>query len=258
MITNQELIRKVRDYFSLNIYETKVWLALISRGIASAGEIAQISGVPRSRTYDVLESLEKQGFAITKIGKPVKYIAVKPTVIIENLKSKALSQANEKIDTLSSLKETKEYAELDSLFKKGIEPVKHTDLSGIVKGKSNIAVYLKELLENAEKEVSICMPVTEVESKSKLFSFLFEKLKEKKIKTNLALNGDEKQIKKLAEKYNIKAKKTDLNSKFFIIDRKNFLFMLTNSEEGKDELAMWISSDFFVNSLATMFNSSFK
>ena len=74
MITQKELVNKLKDYFDLNVYETKVWLALLSKGIAAAGEVADISGVPRSRAYDVLESLEKKGFALTKLGKPVKYI----------------------------------------------------------------------------------------------------------------------------------------------------------------------------------------
>jgi len=60
MLVKQELINKIKDYFDLNVYETKVWLALISKGVASAGEIASISRVPRSRAYDVLESLEKK------------------------------------------------------------------------------------------------------------------------------------------------------------------------------------------------------
>ena len=64
MLVKQELINKIKDYFDLNVYETKVWLALIGKGSASAGEIAELSGVPRSRTYDVLETLEKKGFAI--------------------------------------------------------------------------------------------------------------------------------------------------------------------------------------------------
>ena len=87
MIIKQELIQKIRDYFGLNIYETKVWLALLGKGVASAGEIAEISGVPRSRTYDVLESLEKRVFTISKLGKPAKYIAVKPGIILEKMKT---------------------------------------------------------------------------------------------------------------------------------------------------------------------------
>ena len=101
-----ELVKKIKDYFGLNIYETKVWLALISKGVASAGEIAEISEVPRSRTYDVLESLEKQGFAIAKIGKPVKYMAVKPTLVVEKLKNKMLADAKERVEQLSNLKST--------------------------------------------------------------------------------------------------------------------------------------------------------
>ena len=63
MANRQDLIKKVKYHFALNIYESKVWVALISKSIASVGEIAEISGVPRSRVYDVLESLEKKGRA---------------------------------------------------------------------------------------------------------------------------------------------------------------------------------------------------
>ena len=120
----QDLVKRIKEYFGLNIYETKVWLALLSKGIASAGEIAEISGVPRSRTYDVLESLEKRGFAIVKIGKPVRYISVKPTEVIEKIKSRALNDAKERVDSLSSLKDTQEYTELEELHNTGISPIK--------------------------------------------------------------------------------------------------------------------------------------
>jgi len=43
----------------------------------------KISNVPRSRTYDVLESLEKKGFVVMKLGKPIKYIALPPEEVIE-------------------------------------------------------------------------------------------------------------------------------------------------------------------------------
>ena len=82
MILAQELINRIKDHFDLNLYETKVWLALLSKGVASVGEVASISRVPRSRAYDVLESLEKKGFAIIRMGKPVKYLGVKPQMIL--------------------------------------------------------------------------------------------------------------------------------------------------------------------------------
>ena len=88
MIVKQDMIGKIRDYFGLNLYEAKVWLALLRKGIASAGEVATISGIPRSRTYDVLESLEKRGFAMAKLEKPVKYVGVKPKMILEKMKTR--------------------------------------------------------------------------------------------------------------------------------------------------------------------------
>ncbi|MDP2628607.1 MAG: helix-turn-helix domain-containing protein, partial [Nanoarchaeota archaeon] len=106
MLIKNELINKIKDYFDLNVYETKVWLALLSKGIASAGEVADISGVPRSRTYDVLEGLEKRGFAIVKIGKPVKYLVVKPKMIIEKMKNNLKQDAEERMQSLSKVKET--------------------------------------------------------------------------------------------------------------------------------------------------------
>jgi len=179
MIIKPELVKQIKDYFSLNIYETKVWIALLTKGIASAGEIAEISRVPRSRTYDVLESLEKRGFAIMKLGKPVKYIAVKPHVVLDKLKTNIEKKKKKKMKSLSKLKETNEYAELEQLYNVGIEPVKQEDISGAIKGKSTFYSHLKDLLESAEKEVIICTNTTEFQTKSRFFALAFEKLKKK-------------------------------------------------------------------------------
>ena len=82
----KQTLQELRERFKLNIYEVKIWTSLLSRGIAAASELADISGVPRSRCYDVLESLEKKGFIIMKVGKPIKYIAVEPEAIVDRVK----------------------------------------------------------------------------------------------------------------------------------------------------------------------------
>ena len=91
-----------------------------------------------SSSFLVLESLEKRGFAITKIGKPVKYISVKPTEVIEKIKSNAMHDAQERIKSLSSLKETQEYTELEQLHNSGISPIKSSEIAGSLRGRSNI------------------------------------------------------------------------------------------------------------------------
>jgi len=254
MIIKQELVQKIRDYFSLNIYETKVWLALLGKGVASAGEIAELSEVPRSRTYDVLESLEKRGFTISKLGKPAKYIAVKPNIILEKMKNNTIKEAEHKVDVLAKLKETSEYNELETLYKTGIQPVRHEELSGAIKGKNTIHGHTKEILENARKEVIICTSAKDFSDKLRFFSNIITKLNKNNVVTKVALSGQDQEIKKLSNKLKIKIKKIEINTKFFIVDQEQVLFMLSEGTVADEELAIWLNTEFFTTALVYLFN----
>lgn len=255
MLLKQELINKIKDYFGLNIYETKVWLALLGKGIASAGEVAGISRVPRSRTYDVLESLEKKGFAIIKIGKPVKYIGVKPKIILEKLKNNVRTDAEEKIVSLSNIKGTEEYSKLEELYNVNINAVKREDLSSALTGKSNITTHLKEIIQNAQKEAIICTNAEEIKLKAKLFKQTFDQLKKANIKIKFALSGDENLIKQIEKNFEMKIKRISIEAKFFIIDRKEILFYLSKTSD-KDDIAIWLNSEFFAQAFAGLFNKA--
>jgi len=253
MLLKEELVNKIKDYFDLNIYETKVWLALLTKGTASAGEIASLSGVPRSRTYDVLESLEKKGFALVKLGKPVKYMGVKPNIILEKLKNNVRKDAEDRVVSLANLKSTEEYTQLEELYNVGINPVKREDLSASLKGRSNITNHLREILENAEKEVIICTNAEEFKTKEKLFKETIELLGKAKIKVKIALSGNEALIKSISEDLGMKIKKINIDAKFFIVDKKEILFYLTK-ESTKEDTAIWLNSDFFSTAFADLFD----
>ena len=253
MLVKTEMLSRIKDSFNLNLYETKVWLALLGKGVASAGQIAEISRVPRSRTYDVLESLEKKGFAIIKLGKPVKYIGVKPHLIIEKLKNNVKRSAEDRIVTLSNVKSTEEYQKIEEIYKEGIMPVKRDDLSSAIRGRSNISNYLKEILQEAKEEVIICTHAEDMELKFKLFSQTIRALGKKDIKVKVALSGDEALIKTLSKDLGMKIKKIDAEAKFFIIDRTEILFYLAKTSN-KDETAIWINSEFFSKSFASLFD----
>ncbi len=255
MLVKQELINKVKDYFALNIYETKVWLALLGKGTASAGEIAEISGVPRSRTYDVLESLEKKGFAIVKLGKPVKYIGVKPRMILEKLKNDVRRNAEEKITNLSNIKSTDEFSKLENLYKTGIAPIKGEDITAALQGRLNISNHLKDILQNAKKEVIICTSADEIKSKLKLFQQTFSNLKKSNIKIRMALSGDGILMKQLEKLLNISIKKINIDTKFFIIDRREMLFYISKGGD-KEDIAIWLNSEFFSQAFAILFEQA--
>ena len=104
MIVQKDFLNKLKD-FGLNSYESKLWIALLSRGVSTAGELSDISNVPRSTAYDVLESLEKKGFIVVKVGKPIKYLAVPPREVVERVKKRVVEEADQKNRILTNLKE---------------------------------------------------------------------------------------------------------------------------------------------------------
>lgn len=257
MILKPELVKRIKEYFNLNIYETKVWLALLSKGVASAREVADISGVPRSRTYDVLESLEKRGYAITKIGKPVKYISVKPTEVLEKMKTIVLSEAQERVKMLATMKDTPEYVEIEQLHNSGIAPIKSHDITGLLKGRSNVLARLRELLESAQSEVMICTSVNDFDDKSRVLLPSLDKLFKNNVKVKIALSGDPEKIKKFAVKHNLKVKNHEAKARFYLSDKKEVLFMVT-PEHAEEEMGVWLSSPFFTESMNNMIDNALK
>ena len=258
MNLKKELADSIKSHFRLNIYATTVWLALLSKGIASAGEIAELSDVPRSRTYDVLESLEKQGFAMQKIGKPVKYMAVKPISVIDKLKKNAMSEMNEKVDILSNIKDTQEYKELESLHSSQSELIRKQDISGTISGRTNINSQISDVLNLAKKEVIICAPCEEIRRRIKLLEPIIRTLDKNGIKIIFALKGDAEEIKQISDKLKIKAKNIDINASFYIADKTEILFMLNSADAGNEQMAVWFSSPFFVQSFSTLFDMALK
>ncbi len=142
MIVKDEFLNKLRRFFNLNLYEVRIWTALLSRGVSTAGELSDIGNVPRSRAYDVLESLEKKGFVIMKLGKPIKYVAVEPAEVIERVKKLVTEEAKENVKKLDDLRGTDVLKELELLHKQGIEFIEPSDLSGAIRGRHNIYTHL--------------------------------------------------------------------------------------------------------------------
>lgn len=245
MTQKQELIKKVKYYFGLNVYESKVWLALLSKNGASVGEIAEISGVPRSRVYDVLKSLEKQGFVIAKLGKPIKYIAVKPAVVVEKLKTNVMKEAKERIEELNNVQNLSEFKELEQLYSKGIEPIDLKELSSAIRGNANIYNHLKELIRGAKKEVILVSTITELKRRAHFLKPLFEKLKNDNVRLLVACNAEENNmLSAISKALGVPVKKIKVNSRFCIVDAEKALITITPETEGED-LAILLHSPFF-------------
>ena len=181
MIVKEEFLNMLRQYFSLNLYEVKIWTALLSRKVETAGELSDLAVVPRSRTYDVLESLEKKGFVMVKLGKPIKYIAISPTDVIDRVKKRVAEKSEEKLDKLEALRDSEVLKDLEQLHEQGIQLVEPSDLSGARKGRYNLYNHLEAMVKSAESEVIIMITSTVFLRKIEALKGVYEELQDREV-----------------------------------------------------------------------------
>jgi len=259
MIVKEEFLNKLRRYFSLNLYEVKVWAALLSRGVSTAGELSDIANVPRSRSYDVLESLEKKGFAITKIGKPIKYIAVPPSEVVERVKKNTTEQAEAHVLLLDGLNGSNVLEELNTLHSQGVELVEPTDLTGSFRGKQAIYNHLEMVIKAAEKSISIITSEDDLTYKADRLKDALSKAKDRGISIRIAAPLTEKNkqaSKRLSSIADLRCTKA-VNSRFCIVDQKEVIFMLFDDANvhASYDTGVWASTPFFASSLQSFFDS---
>lgn len=254
MLVQKDFLNKLRD-FGLNTYESKVWTALLSRGVSTAGELSDIADVPRSRSYDVLESLEKKGFIIMKPGKPIKYIAVKPEEVIERVKRKVKSEAEEQLNIIADLESADVLTELNLLHGKGLNLVQPADLTGAIKGRKNIYNHLATMIKTAKKSITIVTSSEGVVRKNDALSIYLKKAKQKGVKIRIAAPIENQELTDLAKVAEIK--NTALKARFCIVDKKEVLFMLSDDAKVHPsyDIAIWANTEFFANVLERSFES---
>lgn len=91
------------ERLGLNKNEAKVYYALLIKGEATAQELVKSMGVYRNIVYDNLEKLMEKGLvSFINEGSKRKFIAEKPTAIIDFLESKK-QELNKRISTAQEL-----------------------------------------------------------------------------------------------------------------------------------------------------------
>lgn len=260
LIIQKEMNSKLKD-FGLNSYESKLWAALLSRGVSTAGELSDIAGVPRSRSYDVLESLEKKGFIIMKLGKPIRYIAVPPEQALDHVKKNISDSAVVQTRLLDELAGSQLLNELVQLYQTGVEMVDPADISNLIKGRKNLYRHLQDKIGEAKSEIIILTTSTGLSRKAQMLKNALKKASERKVRIRIAapLKADAKQDVEVLAKF-ADIRNTELNGRFFIIDGKEITFMILNDEKTHPnyDFGIWVRSDMFSHMLKGMFDESWK
>lgn len=262
MIVKDEFLSRLRKIFDLNLYEVKVWTALLSRGVSTAGELSSISDVPRSRTYDILESLEKKGFIVMKLGKPIKFVALKPEEVVERVKKNLVVDAKEKTKRLETLKGDEVLEELNTLFTKGIKFAEPTDMSGSLRGRQNLYNHLDMMIRDAESSIVIVTTAEGINRKFEALMPSLEKCKKRGVKIRIAapIDGNNLKIAKELKKIGDVRQLDKMKARFIIIDSTQLMFMLLDDEKFHPnyDIGVWINTEFFAQALEQLFDLAWK
>lgn len=260
MLVQPELVKKMKD-FGLNSYEAKIWAALLSRGVSSAGELSDISNVPRSRTYDVLESLEKKGFIIMKLGKPIKYMAIPPSEVINTIKKRIKEESEAKEQQMDDLKDSAILTQLSDLHTHGIDSVEPTEMVGLIKDRSNIYDHMEAMMKNATSSVSIMTSSEGLQRKTTHMKKTMKKLADKGVDIKILVPSSKDLEKQAIELKDIaEVKTTAQNGRFLIVDDQHILFMLTDDKNihPSYDVGVWVKTPYFAQTIKDMFDQQWK
>lgn len=128
--------------------EAKVYVNLLKKKNFTATEISRISGVPRTKIYEVLYQLINKGLCVEILGGVKKYAAVNPETAFNGLQQKMQQELENKRILLSSLSES-----LSPLYYSQKENKNPLDYIQVIREKNSIVNRFESLERIATKEV---------------------------------------------------------------------------------------------------------
>ncbi len=233
----------------LNLYERRLWVALLARGTSTAGELSEIANVPRSRTYDVLQSLAEKGFVVVQTSKPIKYVAVPPEESLERAKKKLEENFFETQQRFDELKSSPVIKELNEVCHQGLKLISPEEVTGALKGRYSVSQQLDTMFRGADKKINV---VTTPEGLNELLTNhldVLKKAKERGVNIKITASGAErasdasKVLNDIAEIRTLD-KDVPISGKFFVVDGKQMVFLLTDTKvHSTQDMALWSKSE---------------
>ncbi|MDG6222347.1 MAG: helix-turn-helix domain-containing protein [Candidatus Bathyarchaeota archaeon] len=140
--------KKVLHEVGLTEYETRAFLILLERGVMTASEVSEHGGIPYSKVYETLNSLERKGWVEVEKGRPSRYFPKAP--------SEALEAERLRLEGMMSGWKHVVLGELQPLYEKR-ELLEKPDI-WILRGEFSVMAKLQEMLEVVKSELLIAVP----------------------------------------------------------------------------------------------------
>ena len=131
-------------------YESSAYLALTTRGQATATEVARLAGLPRQRVYDVLDALVLRGLATVAPGRPARYAATPPDAALGRLLEHRRTELQKlELDVADTV------ARLAPAYRAGRDATDPLDFIEVLRDPAAIAKRFTELEDSVEREILV-------------------------------------------------------------------------------------------------------
>ncbi|MFH1445437.1 MAG: helix-turn-helix domain-containing protein [Nanoarchaeota archaeon] len=236
----------------LNLYERKIFTALLAKGVATAAEVSELAKVPRSRSYDVLESLSEKGFVMVQPSKPIKYVVLEPSEALDRTKDIMKKNHDETIERINKLQKSPILDELNGIFTKGMNLVQPTQMTGTIKGRHLIDRQLNSIFKKASSEINIVTTKKGLEDLQLNHMRTLKKASKNGVKVKIAApfdkNSDMKELSAIAEIKNVASP----TGRVFVVDNDYVLMGLADDKDTHEsqDIAFWANSGHAVKTIA--------
>jgi sugar-specific transcriptional regulator TrmB len=244
----------------LNKYERNLWVALLSRGASTVGELADISNVPRSRCYDVLQSLSERGFVVIQPGKPMKYVAVPPVEAFDRAKKKVMKDAQEMVEKYEHIKKSESIRELEKIHKESIKTVQPEELTGAIKGRYAMMQQMETMFKKAKKSIKLVTTANGLVDIAEHHMLVLKKLSESGVSIKIAapMNKQTSDLTKALSKHAQIRNVEDVEhvekmiGRFAVVDGNEFILGLTDDTKvhPTQDVAFWTQSNHAAGQIA--------
>lgn len=132
----------------LTLYESEAYVALTSLISATAAEIAEKSGIPRSKIYDVLKGLVEKNFIEVEDGRPQIYHVKSPMEVLNREKERIDGEIDDAISRLTNIYEngmSQVQAPIWRIY--GVEKIISQELEIIKRAKTSVNMRIGFLFE---------------------------------------------------------------------------------------------------------------
>jgi sugar-specific transcriptional regulator TrmB len=242
---NENNITVSLEEFGLSRYESRAYVALITKGTISASELAYYAEIPRTKVYPVLLKLEKKKLAIISKSKPIMCTGIAPEDAFDEIIHEQIDKVNGMNALVTNLKRVSE----DTKKAQGSEEKRYFHLNA-----NNVLNQLRKMIEGSKKSIHVmadpCGLNLLAECKEQMLGVIRRDL-DVKIITSTSQVGSESfhQIPN-----GVKIRIAEIGQNCFVFDKTELLMI--DNENGKG--ALFSSTEVLGNNQSSMFMNTWK